>query len=145
MAELSWFLIKKFNSFLVKRNGVTFSREPGNLLNKHSPKFSGLCNRLAVDVQPVGAGKKGVVLAKKTKSGSVRKPRSAWNKVTIKRDFRHSAKAISAEVGTYRPDLKKAALARLSAITRVNKLSGVAKKTQKKRTRRHTTKAAQKK
>jgi len=37
-------LIKNNNSFLIKRSGVQFSSEAGNLLNKNSFKFSGLAN-----------------------------------------------------------------------------------------------------
>jgi len=65
--DLVWACINKHNSFLVKRNGVTFSSEPGNLTNVHSYKFSGLANRTAVDIQ---AGKeKGAVLSLKNRYG----------------------------------------------------------------------------
>lgn len=41
-SDLQWQLLRNSHSFLVKRNGATFSSEPLNLANKHSPKFSGL-------------------------------------------------------------------------------------------------------
>ncbi|KAF9026255.1 60S ribosomal protein L28 [Haplosporangium bisporale] len=43
-ADLTWLLIKNNNSFLIKRSGVQFSAEAGNLLNKNSFKYSGLAN-----------------------------------------------------------------------------------------------------
>ena len=53
---LIWHLIRDNNSFLVKRErtsrrgAVQFSSEPGNLLNAHSFKYSGLANNRAVDI-----------------------------------------------------------------------------------------------
>jgi large subunit ribosomal protein L28e len=44
-ADLIWSLVKNNNSFLVKRNGVTFSSEAGNLVNRNSFKYSGLANK----------------------------------------------------------------------------------------------------
>ncbi|KXS10175.1 hypothetical protein M427DRAFT_139944 [Gonapodya prolifera JEL478] len=43
-ADLVWLIIRKNNSFLVKRNGIVLSREPGNLTNTHSFSASGLAN-----------------------------------------------------------------------------------------------------
>jgi hypothetical protein len=42
-------LVKKNNSFLVKRNGVQFSSEAGNLLNKNSFKYSGIANKKVME------------------------------------------------------------------------------------------------
>ena len=53
---LVWSLIRDNNSFLVKRgrtdrNGaVQFSKEPGNLLNVNSFKYSGIANSKTVDI-----------------------------------------------------------------------------------------------
>lgn len=53
---LIWHVIRDNNSFLVKRGrtprsgAVQFSSEPGNLLNAHAFKYSGLANNNAVDV-----------------------------------------------------------------------------------------------
>ncbi len=55
-SALVWELVKNNNSFLVKRErtnrvgAVAFSREPGNLLNVNSAKYSGLANDKAVDI-----------------------------------------------------------------------------------------------
>ena len=46
LSDLQWLLVRKHNSFVVKRlpEGPVLSKEPGNLLNVHSQKFSGLVN-----------------------------------------------------------------------------------------------------
>ena len=54
--SLIWHVIRDNNSFLVKRErtarsgAVQFSSEPGNLLNAHCFKYSGIANNNAVDV-----------------------------------------------------------------------------------------------
>ena len=47
-SDLQWLLVKDSNSFLVKRNGVQFSSEPGNLANLNSFKYSGIVNAKTV-------------------------------------------------------------------------------------------------
>ena len=53
---LIWHLIRDNNSFMVKRErtsrsgAVQFSSEPGNLMNAHSFKYSGISNNRAVDI-----------------------------------------------------------------------------------------------
>ena len=60
MAEaLVWQLIRENNSFLVKRGrtkrdgAVQFSREPGNLLNVNSFKYSGIANNHVISLNQV--------------------------------------------------------------------------------------------
>jgi hypothetical protein len=48
--DVVWQVLRQHNAFVVKRDGITLSGEPGNLLNKHSYKFSGLANRKLVHV-----------------------------------------------------------------------------------------------
>ncbi|KAH1053301.1 hypothetical protein GYH30_022542 [Glycine max] len=52
-------ILKKNNSFLVKEFGrgtqsVQFSKEPKNLYNLNTFKYSGLANKKTVTVQPTG-------------------------------------------------------------------------------------------
>uniref|UniRef100_A0A7C8Z072 Ribosomal eL28/Mak16 domain-containing protein n=1 Tax=Opuntia streptacantha TaxID=393608 RepID=A0A7C8Z072_OPUST len=133
---LIWEIVKKNNSFLVKEFGngtakVQFSKESNNLYNAHSYKYSGLANTKTVTVQPVG--KDSVVLAT-TKTRKQNKPSSLLHKSVMKKEFRRMSKAVENQVADnyYRPDLKKAALARLSA---VNRSLQVAKSGVKKRNR----------
>ncbi|GJJ71730.1 large subunit ribosomal protein L28e [Entomortierella parvispora] len=102
-ADLTWLLIKNNNSFLVKRSGVQFSREAGNLLNKNSFKFSGIANKKTIDIQ---AAERGVAVSTKKN-----------NKVVLTKGIRKSARSVAglARAG-HRADLRQAALARVSAI-----------------------------
>ncbi|KAL9244582.1 hypothetical protein vseg_018348 [Gypsophila vaccaria] len=120
--SLVWEIVKKNNSFLVKEFGngsakIQFSKEPNNLYNVHSYKYSGLANPKTVSVQP--GGKDAVVLTT-TKTRKQNKPSSLQHKSVMKKEFSRMAKAVDNQVGDnhYRPDLKQAALARLSAVNR---------------------------
>ncbi|OIW15894.1 hypothetical protein TanjilG_04429 [Lupinus angustifolius] len=135
--QLIWEIVKKNNSFLVKEFGrgtqsVEFSRESNNLYNLNSYKFSGLANKKTVTIQP--AGKDQSVLLATTKTKKQNKPAALVHKSILKKDFRRTAKAVQNQVADnyYRPDLKKAALARLSAVSRSLR---VAKSGAKKRNR----------
>ncbi|KAG6418335.1 hypothetical protein SASPL_120538 [Salvia splendens] len=134
--QLIWEIVKKNNSFLVKEFGngtasVKFSKEPNNLYNIHSFKHSGLANKKTVTIQP---GKDQTVVLATTKTKKQNKPSTLLNKSVMKKEFHRMAKAVSNQVcdNYYRPDLKKAALARLSVVHRSLK---VAKSGAKKRNR----------
>ncbi|KAF9469519.1 ribosomal L28e protein family-domain-containing protein [Collybia nuda] len=118
-SDLQWLLLRNNHSFIVKRvaEGPIFSKEPGNLRNLHSFKFSGLANSKTIHIadSPTGvqittrkpkASPYGVSTASSTstiraRSGSRRAQRVVAN-ATAKRG--------------YRPDLRTAALARVSAL-----------------------------
>ena len=132
---LIWEIVKKNNSFLVKEFGnntqsVQFSRESNNLYNLNSYKFSGLANKKTVTIQP--AGKDQSVLLATTKTRKQNKPAAVSHKSLLKKEFHKMAKAVQNQVADnyYRRDLKKAALARLSAVHRSLKVakSGVKKR-----------------
>ncbi|KAJ6800820.1 60S ribosomal protein L28-1-like [Iris pallida] len=126
--DLIWQIVKKNNSFLVKQFGnstakVQFSKEPNNLYNVNSFKYSGLANKKTVSIQPGGKDLSVVVATTKTKKQS--KPASLYHKSVMKKEFSKMAKALTNQVtdNYYRPDLTKAALARLSAVHRSLKVS----------------------
>ncbi|KAM3308202.1 60S ribosomal protein L28-1 [Capsicum chacoense] len=132
--QLVWEIVKKNNSFLLKEfgngtAGVVFSKEPNNLYNLHSYKHSGLANKKTVTIQPGGKDQSVLLATSKTKKQN--KPSSLLNKSVMK-EFSRMAKAITNQVADnyYRPDLKKASLARLSAVNRSLKVakSGVKKR-----------------
>ncbi|XP_057514958.1 60S ribosomal protein L28-2-like [Actinidia eriantha] len=134
---LIWEIVKTNNSFLVKEFGngtasVQFSKESNNLYNLNSYKHSGLANKKTVTIQPGGKDKDQSVLLATTKTKKQGKPSSLLHKSVMKKEFRRMAKAVTNQVGDnyYRPDLKKAALARLSAVHRSLKVakSGVKKR-----------------
>ncbi|KAG6468729.1 60S ribosomal protein L28-2-like [Zingiber officinale] len=134
---LIWEIVKKNNSFLVKQfgsgtNKVVFSREPNNLYNLNSYKHSGLANKKTVAILP-GEKDLNVVLAT-TKTKKQNKPANLHNRTELKKEFFKMAKIVKSQVtdNYYRPDLTKAALARLSAVHRSLKVAkfGVKKKRQ---------------
>eukprot|EP00343_Euplotes_focardii_P010624 CAMPEP_0205831470 /NCGR_PEP_ID=MMETSP0206-20130828/44178_1 /ASSEMBLY_ACC=CAM_ASM_000279 /TAXON_ID=36767 /ORGANISM="Euplotes focardii, Strain TN1" /LENGTH=125 /DNA_ID=CAMNT_0053136137 /DNA_START=27 /DNA_END=404 /DNA_ORIENTATION=+ len=119
--ELTWQLIKKHNSFLIRRDGVLFSTEPNNLTNKNSFKYSGLANNSTVGVEINTEGKGCVLVTKKKSSAARRRPASAHNRTVLRKDFRRVARTIKAETQgkNYRGDLTSAALARWSKISQI--------------------------
>ncbi|KAL8138548.1 hypothetical protein V2J09_004549 [Rumex salicifolius] len=132
--SLIWEIVKKNNCFLVKEFGngtakIQFSKESNNLYNSHSYKYSGLANTKTITIE----GKDGSVVLATTKTRKQNKPAALLNKTVLKKDLPRMAKIVSKQVGDnhYRPDLKKAALARLSAVSRSLQVakSGVKKKT----------------
>ncbi|CAO2813184.1 unnamed protein product [Amaranthus hypochondriacus] len=134
--SLVWEIVKKNNCFLVKEFGngtakVQFSKESNNLYNVHSYKYSGLANPKTVSIRPEG---KDLVVLTTTKTRKQNKPASVQHKSVMKKDFSRMAKAVKNQVADnyYRPDLKQAALARLSV---VNRSLQVAKSGVKKRNR----------
>ncbi|XP_078439213.1 ribosomal L28e protein family [Wolffia australiana] len=126
--ELVWEIVKRNNAFLVKQFGngtakVQFSKESNNLYNLNSYKYSGLANKKTVSVQPEGKDLSVVLATSKTKKQS--NPSNLYNRSVLKKEFAKMAKAVVNQVAEnhYRPDLKKAALARLSAVHRSLKVA----------------------
>ncbi|KAG6852639.1 hypothetical protein C0991_010258 [Blastosporella zonata] len=122
-SDLQWLLLRKNNSFIVKRavEGPVFSKEPGNLRNLHSYKFSGLANAKTIDIAQTPAGVQ--ISARKTKasSGAVK---LALAKSTLRpRSGSRRAQGIVAQYAKrgYRPDLRTAAIARVSALIAAQK------------------------
>uniref|UniRef100_A0A2P2LY17 Uncharacterized protein MANES_04G137300 n=1 Tax=Rhizophora mucronata TaxID=61149 RepID=A0A2P2LY17_RHIMU len=133
--QLVWEIVKRNNSFLVKQFGrgtasVCFSKEPNNIYNLNSYKHTGLANKKTVTIQPGGKDLSVVLATTKTKKQN--KPAALLHKSVMNKEFRRMAKAVENQVGDnyYRPDLKKAALARLSVVHRSLKVgkSGVRKR-----------------
>ncbi|KAL1208336.1 Large ribosomal subunit protein eL28z [Cardamine amara subsp. amara] len=121
--QLIWEIVKKNNCFLVKQFGrgnskVQFSKETNNLCNAHSYKHSGLANKKTVTIQ--AADKEQAVVFATTKTKKQNKPKVSVNKSVLKKEFPRMSKAVVNQVvdNYYRPDLKKAALARLSVISK---------------------------
>ncbi|KAK6236440.1 hypothetical protein SCA6_011777 [Theobroma cacao] len=133
--QLIWEIVKKNNCFLVKEFGrgnasVQFSKESNNLYNLNSYKHSGLANKKTVIIQYGGKDQSVLLATSKTKKQN--KPASLLHKSVMRKEFPRMAKAVVNQVADnyYRPDLKKAALARLSAVHRSLKVakSGVKKR-----------------
>ncbi|KIK71230.1 hypothetical protein GYMLUDRAFT_148882 [Collybiopsis luxurians FD-317 M1] len=121
--DLQWLLLRKYNSAIVKRlpEGPVFSKEPGNLLNIHSHKYSGYANSKSIDVSDVNG--KITITTRKTKA-SPNAVASAHSTSSI-RSRSGSRRALGVSAGSakrgYRPDLRKAVLARTAALLSAQK------------------------
>lgn len=106
------------------------SKEPGNLANVHSFKYSGLCNakaiKMTVEEEEAEEGAKpkvklsmGLKLQKNKKA-----PNKQWSTIPLNKDFRRTASCIKAQTvdQAYRSDLTDAALARWSILHRFAKV-----------------------
>ncbi|RYP90992.1 hypothetical protein DL770_002908 [Monosporascus sp. CRB-9-2] len=119
-ADLVWEIVRSQNSYLVKRKqsgGVQFSRDPLNLKNFNSRKHAGFVNNKALGVLPAEKG--GVTVLSK-KESAIQQPAKAITETTYHggKSTRHTYKAVANQVAKrgYRPDLREAAVARVSAI-----------------------------
>jgi large subunit ribosomal protein L28e len=126
--DLIWHLVKNNNAFLVRRDRCSFSTEAGNLRNLHARRFSGLVQKRAIDIQASADGKGVVLSVKSSKPSASRKPATQWNKVTLKKDFRRTARAIKGAARSYRSDLTGAALARYTKLYYAAKTKAAAKR-----------------
>ena len=114
--DLIWALVRNNNSFLVKRNGVQFTKEPGNVMNKNSFKWSGLANSKTVSV----VSKKGKAALRLKTRAAGNKPKNAFKEVNLFKGPVKGNATINKHVGGsfYRRDLERAALARFTNITK---------------------------
>ncbi|KAJ5972657.1 uncharacterized protein N7479_002575 [Penicillium vulpinum] len=119
--DLVWQITRNQNSFLVNRNsggGARFSRDPLNLVNKHSFKYAGFANTKAIGVQ---ATENGVAVTTK-KPSNPQQP--GQNLVTVTYGPKTSTRKIYKGVADrtakngYRADLREEAIARVSAVRR---------------------------
>ncbi|KAJ5302045.1 hypothetical protein PENANT_c008G10416 [Penicillium antarcticum] len=119
--DLVWQITRNQNSYLVKRNsggGTQFSRDPLNVLNKHSYKYAGYANNKAIGVQGT---ENGVAVTTK-KPTNPQQP--AKNIVTVTYGPSTATRKIYKGVADktakhgYRADIREEAVARVSAIRR---------------------------
>eukprot|EP00456_Euglypha_rotunda_P040986 TRINITY_DN3176_c0_g1_i3.p1 TRINITY_DN3176_c0_g1~~TRINITY_DN3176_c0_g1_i3.p1 ORF type:complete len:168 (+),score=9.05 TRINITY_DN3176_c0_g1_i3:47-550(+) len=138
--DLTWALLRKNSSFIIKRDGVTFNSEPNNLLAQNSFKFSGLSNKKTIGVTLDKEKKKISLTLKRTKGNNPRRPAKSNTKVPLSKHIKNhtcrSAVAIRTltQKSYYRPDLTKYAIARYHAFHRSLKVDTT--KATKKRAKR---------
>ncbi|PGH14433.1 hypothetical protein AJ79_03076 [Helicocarpus griseus UAMH5409] len=115
--DLVWEIARSQNSYLVKRGGAQFSRDPLNLVNKHSRKYAGFANSKAVAVQPTAEGNISVI-TKKPAQNNKPGPSTVTNTYSSTATNRKIYKGVAntAAKGGYRPDLRADAVSRASAI-----------------------------
>ncbi|KAG5437602.1 hypothetical protein PCANB_000639 [Pneumocystis canis] len=135
-----WACLKKNASFLVKRKGgkpTIFSRDPLNMINKHSPVYSGFLSEKALGIES-RKDNKGIVILIKNQSEEFRnKPFRLIRKVSFSsyRSFSFISRHLRSFTmkKSYRPDLQKIALlrARLLLSSQIHKKSFSSKKSRK--------------
>ncbi|KAF9478095.1 ribosomal protein L28e [Pholiota conissans] len=117
-SDLQWLLLRKNNSFLVKRvvEGPVFSKESGNLLNINSFKYSGLANSKVVNVEDQAGSIK--IHTRKVKASPHAVASGVATTAIRPRSGSRRALGIAAAPAKrgYRPDLRHATLARVSAL-----------------------------
>lgn len=123
-ADLQWECIRKFNCFIVKRDGACFSTERGNLMNKHSFKNSGLVQPRVVRVEATEAGV--TISRRRSKAGS--KVASAFSRPAFVKAST-GIKTVKAKIAGdleksfYRRDLIAAAQKRAALIIKAERFS----------------------
>ncbi|CEL54369.1 60S ribosomal protein L28 OS=Drosophila melanogaster GN=RpL28 PE=2 SV=1 [Rhizoctonia solani AG-1 IB] len=120
--DLQWLLVRKYNSFIVKRvpEGPIFSKEPGNLKNIHSRKYSGLISDKSIHVGH-NTETNAITLTSRKPKSSIHQHSKGQHKATIRARSgpRRSQGVVASQARLgYRPDLRQAALQRVSALQR---------------------------
>ncbi|PKI83286.1 hypothetical protein MVES_003040 [Malassezia vespertilionis] len=117
--DLQWLLIRKTNSNIVKQKGLgrVFTRETGNVSALHNYKCSSLVNDKSVSIVPAKDGK-GVLVATHKSKANPRAIKNTYNVHHVQGGARRVAGAVANIVAKsgYRPDLRKASVARATAI-----------------------------
>ncbi|KAJ3718234.1 ribosomal L28e/Mak16 [Lentinula raphanica] len=122
-SDLEWLLLRKSNSYMVKglSHGPIFSKEPGNLLNLHSAKYSGLANAKTIDISDVN-GRVTITTRKPKASPYAVAPARSTSSIRPRSGVRRAFGITSTfSKRGYRPDLRKAALARTAALVSAQK------------------------
>uniref|UniRef100_A0A7S0WY90 Ribosomal eL28/Mak16 domain-containing protein n=1 Tax=Chlamydomonas leiostraca TaxID=1034604 RepID=A0A7S0WY90_9CHLO len=114
-SALVWQIVKGNHAFVRKGlNGVVFSAEAGNVYNKNSYKCSGLANTNHVDIS-VDAKADAVKFGLGSRKNA-QKPKKNTARFTVKQNARRALQSVGKQVASFRPDLKKGAVARMAAI-----------------------------
>ncbi|KAH7565419.1 hypothetical protein JRO89_XS09G0204500 [Xanthoceras sorbifolium] len=104
------------------RKWMSCEAQEGSGVKRGTEAILWLANAKTVTIEP---GKDQSVVLATSKTKKQNKPAALLHKSVMKKEFRRMAKAVTNQVADnrYRPDLKKAALARLSAVNRSLKVS----------------------
>ncbi|KAJ3204626.1 60S ribosomal protein L28 [Clydaea vesicula] len=111
--DLLWLITRKNSSYLVKRNGIELSREPGNLRNEHSFRLSNV-NAKPVLIEALPGG--GASLSLKKHNSSLNQHLKATKTTNFKKSARQAAVSVRNVLKYYRPDMKDIAAARVARI-----------------------------
>ena len=109
--DVQWSIIRKNSKFIVQSGKFRFSKEPNNLTNKHSRKFSGSIPRKTIGIKPHSEG--GIVMTLKRPKYS-RRPKSMHTRIRLNSDRRSVYRSIRRilKKRCYRPKLTEFAVRR---------------------------------
>jgi len=124
---LCYQLTKNHHAFLKKRNGKTnrsgsiqFSTEPGNLTNRNTLKYSGICKSQTIDIVPVldDANRHTVQMTLSVVGKKGSNPKKAKRVIPLKKNVRKSVATMAKlmDQSHYRADLSKVAVARYAKV-----------------------------
>ncbi|KAG5676376.1 hypothetical protein PVAND_006217 [Polypedilum vanderplanki] len=121
-------------SVKIEKNGLQrnirkpFSKEPNNLMNVSTFRYSGLVHPHAIGITP-SVDKKGIIFSYK-KPKKLYKPAESIGRITFKSGQKRTLKKVKNVIQSkkYRRDLQQAALRRVSAIYRSQKTKPAKKK-----------------
>ena len=123
--DLTWMLIRNQNSFLVKRPNLhrSFSREANNVRSIHTPTSSGLAQCRTIAVKPTTTNAAGVELTIERQRVSQLKvsDRFVTTSLLVRKGLRHAAGAAYVQIESYRPDLLKGGLAKVSKLIKAQR------------------------
>jgi len=120
-SDLQWQILRKGCAFTRKQRGIkkTFSRDPLNLKNVHSIRYTGLVHKKAIGIHASPDGK-GVILSFK-KQKLQNRPNKAVERVTLASDSRKVMTTVGKITKGYKPAFKKLAMRRASRILQSQK------------------------
>ena len=109
--DVQWSILKKNSKFIVQSGKFRFSKEPNNLTNKHSRKYSGCIPRKTVGIKPHSDG--GIVMTLKRPRYS-RRPKSMHTRIRLNSNRRSVYRSIRRILRkrSYRPKLTEIAVRR---------------------------------
>lgn len=105
-------------------NHTVLSADPLNLTARHSFSASGIANDRAVGISEAD----GAIAVTTKRAKNAGKPAKATQTAASKKAASRQLRGLGKLVGGYRPDLKKAALAKLSAIAKAQRVRAAAAK-----------------
>ena len=109
--DVQWSILRRNSKFIVQSGKFRFSKEPNNLTNKHSQKFSGSVPRKTIGIKPHSEG--GIVLSLK-KAKQSKRPKMMHTRIRLNKDRRSVYKSIRKILKKrhYRPKLTEVAVRR---------------------------------
>ena len=115
----TWELVKRQSSFIVKKHGVCFTKEPHNLTQRNAYKFSGLASAKAVDITLETEKEKKCIVVRAKSAKKCRVTPAASTKLKLNKGWARDANTLKTQVGMgYRQDLRKEVIAKWSAVRR---------------------------